>query len=150
MMTSLPARYWLVVLGAMLWSRVVRGEDAGGGAWAGAESHVFADRTKDFSFQPASSEHPLLFFNSLETVTLASQASGTHRDVMYQLIELAMRIKQGPNLMPPVNEMEYRKACDERLATRLPSLALYCLLLPEDTKAQMRLLTYLDRVASYS
>ncbi|XP_072169330.1 dermatan-sulfate epimerase-like protein [Diadema setosum] len=107
--------------------------------------------TVDFSnYKPKYTTHPLLYFCKRDIPDLMAKASTTHAHITKE-IDSAVNILMGnpQRFLPPKDYKVFGGKWNEFYGNNLPPLALYTLLHPEDKKAKIFLLEYMDLMAGH-
>ncbi|XP_787972.4 dermatan-sulfate epimerase-like protein [Strongylocentrotus purpuratus] len=107
--------------------------------------------TVDFSnYKPKYTTHPLLYFNKRDIPDLIAKASTTHEHIT-KVIDEAVTILMGnpKRFLPPTDYAKFGGIWNEYYGNNLPPLALYTVLHPEDKKAKIFLLEYMDLMAGH-
>ncbi|XP_061777653.1 dermatan-sulfate epimerase-like protein [Nerophis ophidion] len=98
----------------------------------------------------AASPHPIVYF-SQEDVSLMRKRSSTTHSHIFKIIRagVSTMLSNTPVYLPPVDHAVFKSKWNEFYGNNLPHVALYCLLVPEDSDALQFLLKFMDRMEAY-
>ena len=107
--------------------------------------------TVDFSnYKPKYTIHPLLYFCKRDIPDLVAKSSTTHAHITKYIDQAVNTLMGNPQrFLPPTDYKKFGGIWNEFYGNNLPPLALYTLLHPEDKKAKIFLLEYMDLMAGH-
>ncbi|XP_064187036.1 dermatan-sulfate epimerase-like protein [Anguilla rostrata] len=127
------------------------------GVFNTSEKYAFNDKLEQLKLTDSrhwkhlsASMHPILYFSQVDIQLLRQRSTTTHSHI-FKVIRTAVTamLSNAPLYLPPVKHEEFTSKWNEIYGNNLPSLALYCLICPEDTPALQFLVKFMDRMADY-
>ncbi|XP_075069352.1 dermatan-sulfate epimerase-like protein [Mixophyes fleayi] len=107
-------------------------------------SHVTA------SIKQKNNPHPRLYFDSADVQGLKQKSHTTHLHLFRAIRNVVSKMLANPSYyLPPPKHADFAAKWNEIYGNNLPSLALYCLLSPDDKTAFSFAMEYMDRMVNY-
>nr|XP_057915534.1 dermatan-sulfate epimerase-like protein [Doryrhamphus excisus] len=98
----------------------------------------------------AAASHPNLYFSHGDLSLMRQRSSTTHSHI-FKVIRAAVftMLSNAAYYIPPAKHEAFKSKWNEIYGNNLPPLALYCVLVPEDSAAMQFLIKFMDRMAEY-
>ena len=97
-----------------------------------------------------SSPHPMLFFSHRDVASLRLKARTTHKAIAERIVEAMELVKAKPaTYLPPIEHEEFISKWNEEYGNNLCTLAMYCVLYPDDTAALTLVHQFMERMTNH-